>query len=180
MKNDSKKKPNVTHYLNIKGVRANNKFGLLIKVWKGKELPSEVKCHCQSQHESLLTSKDISAESCHTIYGNTSFPIGSHNPQVTQAVIFFRNLEDSAWKPQPLLNIMSPLILSLYECLSKCVSVWASATLHTSVKTSFLCTCWHMCILMLSCVSTCTNTFQAHYSVASWPIRNVKWGAVGR
>lgn len=70
------KKPNVTHYLNIKGVRANDKFGLLIKVWKGKELPSGVKCHCQSQHESLLTSKYISAESCHTIYGNTSFPMG--------------------------------------------------------------------------------------------------------
>lgn len=70
------KKPNVTHYLNIKGVRANNKFGLLIKVWKGKEPPSEVKCHRQSQNESLLTSKDILAESCQPIYGNTGFPTG--------------------------------------------------------------------------------------------------------
>lgn len=70
------KKPDVTHYLNIKGVWANNKFGLLIKVWKGKELPSEVKCHCQSCHESLLTSKDISPELCHSIYGNTSVPKG--------------------------------------------------------------------------------------------------------
>lgn len=70
------KKPDVTHYLNIKGVWVNNKFGLLIKVWKGKELPSEVKCHCQSFHESLLTSKDISPESCHSIYRNSGVPKG--------------------------------------------------------------------------------------------------------
>ena len=47
------KKLDVTHYLNIKGVWANNKCGLLIKVWKGERLSNEVKCHCQSQHKSL-------------------------------------------------------------------------------------------------------------------------------
>lgn len=92
------KKPDVTHYLNIKGVWANNKFGLLIKVWKGKELPREVKCHCQSQHESLLTSKDISVESCHSIYGNTSVPMGVIT-LMRQAEIFFRHFVESTWRP---------------------------------------------------------------------------------
>lgn len=75
------KKPDVTHYLNIKGVWANNKFGLLIKVWKGEKLPSEVKCHCQSQHESLLTSKDISNESKYL--WRHQRPSGTHNHHVT-------------------------------------------------------------------------------------------------
>lgn len=106
------KKPDVTHYLNIKGVWANNKFGLLIKVWKGEKLPSEVKCHCQSQHESLLTSKDISNESSQSIYGDTSVPVGLITI-MWQAEIFFWNLLDNVWKLQHLSSIVSPYSLSL-------------------------------------------------------------------
>lgn len=106
------KNPDVTHYLNIKGVWANNKFGLLIKVWKGEKLPSEVKCHCQSQHESLLTSKDISNESSQSIYGDTSVPVGLITI-MWQAEIFFWNLLDNVWKLQHLSSIVSPYSLSL-------------------------------------------------------------------
>lgn len=111
------KKTDVTHYLNIKGVWANNKFGLLIKVWKGKELPREVKCHCQSQHESLLTSKDISPESCHSIYGNTRVPLGLIT-LIWDRKRFSRYLVDSARKLRHLLNLMSPLswvCMSVYK-----------------------------------------------------------------
>lgn len=121
------KKPDVTHYLNIKGVWANNKFGLLIKVWKGKKLPSEVKCHCQSQHESLLTSKDISNESSQSIYGDTSVPVELITV-MWQADIFSWNLLDSATKLQHFLSIISPYTLSLdahaiERWLYVCVSV---------------------------------------------------------
>lgn len=63
----------------LRVVWTNNKFALLITVWKAKKLPSEVKCHCQSQRTSVLTSKATSPESCHSIYGN---PDGTQNPHV--------------------------------------------------------------------------------------------------
>lgn len=54
----------------------NNNFGLLIKVWKAKELPSEVKCHCQSQEESFFSFKRPRHLSHVTVFMkiNTIFP----------------------------------------------------------------------------------------------------------
>ena len=65
------------------GVWANNRRGLLIKVGKGEELPGEVKCHCQSRHESLLTSKGSSSGSMSRYLWRHRRPGGSHNPPET-------------------------------------------------------------------------------------------------
>lgn len=83
------KKPDVTHYLNIKGVWANNKFGfggLLIKVLKGKELPSEVKCHCQSPRRPLFFSCQRTFHlSPLTVFIETSESCWGLNPHVRQS-----------------------------------------------------------------------------------------------
>lgn len=127
------KKPDVTHYLSIKGeVWANNKFGLLIKVWKGKELPSEVKCHCQSRSELLSDFKGYFSWIASRYLWEQRCPSGSRNPRETGGD-FLRHLVDRGWEHERNLDIMSPLI---------CMAEWYWCTaLHAIHAISPACLC---------------------------------------
>lgn len=80
----------------LRVVWTNNKFALLITVWKAKELPSEVKCHCQSPRV-VFNFKG------HFTWIMSQYLWKSRWDSEPSCKIFFSNLVDRAWKP--LLNV---------------------------------------------------------------------------